>query len=123
MCHVLAMLMTLSAAAAAPEKSEKITPDKLIGKWQPIEAKKDSPPTSMEFTKDGKARVVAELGGQSIELNGTYTLTGNQLRLSIQFGDNATPNDFKVVSVTSDRLLLVDSKKNPQRFQRVKKDK
>jgi len=115
-----ACFLIASQAMSAPEKGE-IARNKLIGKWIVKDDKPGAVEASMEFSKDGTAKIVAELGGQPITLKGTYTLKGDQLRISVSFGDNETPNTFTVVQLTSSQLKLVNGEKIPQVLYRDKR--
>ena len=118
----VAVVLIAAPGLSAPEKPT-IDPTKLVGKWAPMERKPGEVPTSMDFTKDGKVHIVADLLGQPIELDGTYTLMGDKLTLLISFGDNETPNSYTVLRLEGDRMELMDVKGVKQTVQRVKNKK
>jgi uncharacterized protein (TIGR03066 family) len=117
----LTIILPLSLTSA-PEKGE-ISVERLIGKWVVKDTKPGAVEAAMELTKDGKAKVIADLGGQAIELNGTYTLKGDRLTVTLSFGGQDTPNEYTVMQLTATQLQLMDKKKVVQTLFRAKAER
>jgi uncharacterized protein (TIGR03066 family) len=117
-----AVLLPGGSGFAAPERVT-IDAKNLVGKWEPKDQKPGAVPTSMEFTKDGKAHVVGDVGGAAIDLDGTYALAGDRLTVTLRFGDNDTPTVYTVLSLGTGELRMKDAKGVVQALRRVKAGK
>src|SRR5207247_1035806 len=84
-CTMTALLMFSAGLAADDKKEEKIDAKKLIGKWEPGEAKKDVDMV-IEFAEKGKLTLAVKLGDKTEKIEGTYKLEGNKLSLALSFG-------------------------------------
>ena len=105
-------------AAAAPAQDSPIDPTKLIGKWEPVEAKKDAV-TVVEFGKGGKFSLKAGVGGKTETWEGTYTVTGVKLKISAKLGEKVVTEEVAVLRLTDDVLETEDSKGKKEALKRV----
>jgi uncharacterized protein (TIGR03066 family) len=111
-------------ASAEDKKEEKIDGKLLIGKWQQIEPK-DGPRVTIEFTADGKASGVVDLGDDKTgKFTGTYKLTGNKLvtrtTLKIEDLDDQEADGGGTISkLTGDALEMTDTFSMKLKFKRV----
>jgi uncharacterized protein (TIGR03066 family) len=65
------------SAALAADDNKKL----IVGKWEVTKADEGTLPVGsiVEFVDGGKMRVTAKKGGQDEEIDGTYTLSGDEL--------------------------------------------
>ena len=121
------VLIALSAAttlvalcgglAAADEK--KIDKAKIVGKWRVT--KGGTGDATLEFTKDGKALVVAKQNGKEFKPEGTYKIEGDKLTVIMKLGDQESTGTNIIETLTDEKLVLVDEKdKSRTEFERIK---
>src|SRR6185312_5597528 len=67
----LGVVMLVTAGSPADDKAEKIDRKKLIGKWEPPDTPKGVS-LVIEFTKDGKLVVSADVGGKTEKMEANY---------------------------------------------------
>lgn len=113
-----ALVLGLAAAGTA---DDKIDGKKLIGKWEPKEARKGARLT-LEFAAGGKLTVTGEADGQEIKREGTYTLAGNKLTLHLKFGETEIKDTVTVTRLTDDEMEGTSDGKERKKdvFKRVK---
>jgi uncharacterized protein (TIGR03066 family) len=97
---MIVMLALVGGGQADDKKDEKIDGKKLIGKWEPKEAKGDRK-IAIEFTKDGKMNVSADSGAA---FEGTYQLDGKKLTFQIKLGENEVKKTVTVIRLTDDEF-------------------
>jgi uncharacterized protein (TIGR03066 family) len=97
---MIVMLALVGGGQADDTKDEKIDGKKLIGKWEPKEAKGDRK-IAIEFTKDGKMNVSADSGAA---FEGTYQLDGKKLTFQIKLGENEVKKTVTVIRLTDDEF-------------------
>jgi len=107
-----------SIVAAPIPKADEIAIENLAGKWVVADTKPGAVETSMQFTKNKKVTLVGDLAGAPITLRGTYVLKNDQLKLSIEFGDNANEQKFRIAKLTKTELKLIDARNVAQSFRR-----
>jgi uncharacterized protein (TIGR03066 family) len=92
-----ALFVGLAASAAALDQDgPKFDEAKLIGKWEPTDAKKDTRAT-MEFKKGGKLLLTVPIDGVDTVLEGTWKLKGADLEVGLT--RNNTP-EMTVLKLT-----------------------
>jgi uncharacterized protein (TIGR03066 family) len=117
-CGLAVALAVAAGAPAQDTKGEKIDGKKLIGKWQPAGQKEK---VTIEFTKDGKLYLTAEIAGKPEKLEGTYKLDGNKLTVGVKGGDKDQNETMTVTRLTDDELVTEDSKGKKETLKKVKK--
>jgi len=118
----LSAAMTLFALCGGPAAADekKIDKSKLVGKWRVT--KGGVADATIEFTKDGKALVVAKENGKEFKPEGTYKIEDDKLTVTMKLGDQETTGINMIETLTDDKLVLVDEKdKSKTEFERVKK--
>ncbi len=104
----------------APDGQKKGTTDqnRLVGKWTFVKTTPKTPMPgvtsfTMEFRKDGKLKAAVVIQNKSIDLNGTWTVKGNQLTLSMtsDVSPNQSPQTMTIQSVT-DKTLVISAKQD-----------
>jgi uncharacterized protein (TIGR03066 family) len=112
----MAAMFTLVAGAGADDKkTDKIDGKKLVGKWEPSEAKAD-PKIVIEFTKDGKLNFLA---GKDVKYAGTYKLDGNKLSFTIKAGENEVTKMVTVLKLTDD-IMEAEGEMGKKTMKRIK---
>ncbi len=104
---VLALICTVTAAAAAP--TDDVIRQKIVGSWGKSPACADG---RLTFNADGS--FVSQGAQQSDSVDGTYTI--DQGRLNGHSGDNDMP--AVLVDFDGEALLLDDGSGNPDRLAR-----
>lgn len=115
MACAAAVLVAGGGRAADKDKDKKIDPAKLVGKWEISKTEDTNAPpkgTVIEFTKDNKITMTAELDGKKIEFAGTYKVDGDKLtiKMSLPGGKDVEDTDT-IQSLTDDKLVTVDKEK------------
>ena len=119
-CTLAVLLMGSAAFSADDKKDEKIDGKKLLGKWEPAEAKKDAK-LVIEFAKDGKLTISGDGGGKDIKIDGTYKIDGNKISIALTFGGQEQKETLTVTKLTDDEMSTQDSKGKKESLKRVKK--
>ncbi len=106
------------------EKIEKIDGAKLVGKWEPKEAKKGEE-FVMDFAKDGKLAVTGTLDGKLQTFEGTYKLDGVKLTFELKVkGADGKVEDIKetvtLIKLTDDEMEGKDKEGKVEALKRVK---
>ncbi len=111
-------IVALVAVAVAPTFAADTAKDLIVGKWQPGEKAGES--ATLEFTKDGKVKVMV-MAGDKFNLDGTYKFVkDNQIEVTLSFGGKE--NTVKLnVKVTKDELTTTEEGKDKtETFKRIK---
>ncbi|MDB5308443.1 MAG: hypothetical protein JWO38_2645 [Gemmataceae bacterium] len=117
----LAVVLAVAAGGAAEDKDTPIDGKKLIGKWEPKEAKKDGK-IVIEFTKDGKLIISAEAAGKTEKYDGTYKVNGNKLGIVMKLKDTEVKEDVTLLRLTDADLETEDVKGKKESWRRLKGD-
>ena len=114
-CVLAALAVGFGPDAAGRE--EKIDAKKLVGKWTG-ESESTGETVVMEFTKDGKLKITSK-AKKEIQLNGTYTVDGDKLMVTLKAGDQEFKETLTIVKLTDDELVTKDSKGKKDTFERL----
>jgi uncharacterized protein (TIGR03066 family) len=101
--------------SAAGQDKDKIELKKLLGKWEPKDAK-----IVIEFADKGKIVINYDEGGKSEKIEGTYKLDGNKLDIAMSFLGKEQKETLTVKKLTDDELVTVDSKNKEETLKRKK---
>ena len=118
---LLAVGMVVAARAEDKKADAK---DKIVGVWEVVKADKTEgvPPvgTVIEFTKDGKMKVTHKnKEGKEETAEGTYTIDGQKLMVTIKFGDKEAKHTVTLKKLT-DTELVGEGEKGTAEFKRKK---
>lgn len=114
-CALAAALVP--AVAADDEKRDLPDGKKLVGMWQPLEAKKGVT-TTLAFAADGKLTLTVEPeAGKAVSVTGAYRLDGAKLKIKLE-GKKAEA-EVAVVRLSDEILETEDSKGKRETFARV----
>jgi uncharacterized protein (TIGR03066 family) len=99
-----ALFVGLAASAAtADQDGSKFDEAKLIGKWEPAEAKKDTR-AAMEFKKGGKLLLTVPIDGTDTVLEGTWKLKGADLEVGLMRNNTPETTTLKVTKLDDKTL-------------------
>jgi uncharacterized protein (TIGR03066 family) len=114
----LAALLMAAGAAAGQEKDTPVDKAKLVGRWEPVETKKDAV-SQVEFKADGKVVFKLGAGGKTETWEGTYAVTGAKLKIALKVGDKTITEEVVVLRLTADQLDTEDAKGKKESLRRV----
>lgn len=103
------------------DDAKKIDQAKLIGTWKIVKAEGAPEGATVEFTKDGKMIVSAEMNGQKLKFEGTYKIEGDKLLSAMTIMGNEVKDTDTIKSLTDDKLTLVDKEGKLAELEKVKK--
>jgi uncharacterized protein (TIGR03066 family) len=115
---VLAIVTAGGGGAVGQEKDSPIDPAKLIGRWEPVEAKKEAV-SVVEFARGGKFVLKAGVGGKTETWEGTYAVAGQKLKISVKIGEKAVTEEVVILKLSDDLLETEDSKGKKEALKRV----
>ncbi len=96
------------------------TAKKLIGVWKVSKSEGSPPGATIEFTKDGKIKLRAEVKGKVLEASGTYTVKGQTITSKITHEGKTMTETAKIKKLTEKLLVTEDEKGKLDEFERVK---
>jgi uncharacterized protein (TIGR03066 family) len=101
----LAAVCLLAAGARADEKDY---PKLIVGQWTVSKADAGSVPPGavIEFTKDGKMMMSAKKDDAEIKREGTYTVDGSKVKLTLKRGDEERAQTLTVIKLTDTELSV-----------------
>jgi uncharacterized protein (TIGR03066 family) len=118
-CGLAVLVLFTATVGAEDKKEEKIDAKKLLGKWEPGEAKKGGD-VVIEFLKDGKLAITANAAGKEIKIDGTYKVAGNKLELALSFMGMEKSDTATILKLTDDELTTEDAKGKKETLKKVK---
>jgi uncharacterized protein (TIGR03066 family) len=114
-------LALVGAGSAGDKKDKAIDKAKLVGVWELVKGESLPEGATVEFTNDGKIRLVATKGDKTLKLEGTYKVEGNKFHLKVKAGEKEHEEDVTVTTLTDTRLVTLDDKGKTDEFKRKKK--
>jgi uncharacterized protein (TIGR03066 family) len=112
------LFVGLTAARCADEKDDNKT--KILGVWEGKVG--DSKGASVEFTKDGKIKILIDSEGKKRSLEGTYDLAGDVINLSLKGADGKERKEkMKIKTLTDTDLSWEDEKGRQDDFKKQEK--
>ena len=118
-CGAAAILMFSAASAADDKKDETIDLKKIVGKWEPSEGKKDFKVLA-EFTDKGKLSLWITVMEKTDKIEGTYTVDGNKLDLTLSIGGKEQKEVLTILKLTDEEMATEDSRGMKETFKRIK---
>src|SRR5437588_1985656 len=78
----------------AEEKKADTNKEKIVGAWEVVKADEGSLPvgTVVEYAKDGKMKITAKRGDKESSIEGTYTIEGDKISITLKAGEK----DYKM---------------------------
>ena len=111
--------MFSAASAADDKKDETIGLKKIVGKWEPSEGKKDFKVLA-EFTNKGKLSLWITVMEKTDKIEGTYTVDGNKLDLTLSIGGKEQKEVLTILKLTDEEMATEDSRGMKETFKRIK---
>jgi uncharacterized protein (TIGR03066 family) len=112
-----AVALVLCFGASAEDKKDAIDAKKLVGKWEP---KEKGAAGVVEFTKDGKVTITANVDGKESKFEGTYKIDGNKLSATVKAGDKEQTQTRTITKLTDTELVTTDDKGKERQYARIK---
>lgn len=110
------LVLGLTVIGAAGTDSAK----KLVGKWE-VTKSEDAPPGAIvEFTKDGKMRLLFKVKDKEIKVEGTYKVKDNMVTSILTFNGKEKTDTAKINKLTDTVLVVEDDKGKVDEYKRVK---
>jgi uncharacterized protein (TIGR03066 family) len=107
---------------AEDKKTEKLDPQKLLGKWS-LKGLDKGESVVLEFAKDGKVALIAEKGGEKERLEGSYTLDGNKLMVALRVEGKDQKQTVTLSKLTDAELVGTNEKGEEKTLVKVKDKK
>jgi len=120
------MLRALSAFAVIVLASTLAAADatKLEGTWKLVKSENPLPPGAtahLVFIKDGKLAIKIDVGGQKLELEGTWKMDGDKLVTMQKTPDGKEQKESHTIKKLDDTdLITVDEKGKTDEFKKAK---
>jgi uncharacterized protein (TIGR03066 family) len=115
----IAFFVLAGFAAAEDKTDDKIDAKKLIGKWEPKDAKKGEE-FVLEFVDKSKVAVTFTVGDKQMKVEGTYTVTGNKVEVTMMFNGKDIKETHTISKLTDDEMVSKDAKGKEEVMRRVK---
>ncbi len=114
----MAVLALLIAATGTLLAQEKIDPKKLLGKWEPVDAKIAN--LTLEFMDKGKWTLSVDVMGRLEKIEGTYKITDNKMEVTIGYMGTEQKEMLTIKKLNDTEFVTVDSKGKEEAFRRKK---
>jgi uncharacterized protein (TIGR03066 family) len=111
-CLVMGLIALGAVAVRADDKDVNKT--KIVGTWEMVKTTaKDSPPpgTLVEFTKDGKFKLLVKAADKEIKLDGTYSVDGDKLKTAMKGPDGKEVSDTDTITKLDDKEMTLKGSK------------
>jgi uncharacterized protein (TIGR03066 family) len=104
--------------APAPLRADT-NKEKIVGTW---EVAKSKPPTTIEFTKEGKLKISVKLPNMPpVTLEGTYEVKGDTVTVAVKTPDGKEMKDsLTIVKLTATEMTTTDSKGKKDEYAKKK---
>jgi uncharacterized protein (TIGR03066 family) len=96
--------------------------EKIVGKWESAKGK-ETVAVTMEFTRDGKVKVVIKVRGMDkpLTVDGTYKVEGDKLINTGKAPDGKAKTEIMTIKKLTDAELIIEAEKGkPLEYKRVK---
>ena len=111
------LVLTLPVAAKANANK-----DKLVGVWEVVKAEQGALPvgSTVEFGKDGKAKVTAVREGKESSVEGTFAVEGSKLTVTLKHGEKDVKHAITIKKLTDAEFVSENDKGKTAEFKRKK---
>lgn len=82
----------------------------LVGKWEATKVDEGTLPKGsiVEFTKDGKLKVIAKENGQDMTIDGTYKVEENKFTITVKIGEEEHSNAIIITKINDKEMATKD---------------
>ena len=117
---LFAGLVLIGLTAPAPA-GEKVDPKLLVGTWelQSGAGGKLDGGLTVAYTADGKMTGEVRVGTETLKVEGTYTVAGDQVRLKILDGGKQVRSVVTVSKLTATEMVASDDGRPAETYRRV----
>ncbi len=122
---VLPVVLGLTVALGAATREDKlgeVSKEKLVGVWEVTKGELPKGST-MEFTRDGKVKVVLKVDKEQVTITGTCVLDAENLKMVLAVDGKEIKDTWKVVKLSDTELALKDEKNMVEELKRVTPEK
>jgi uncharacterized protein (TIGR03066 family) len=116
----IAVLVFAGFAGSAGAADDKVDVKKLLGKWEPTQPEKDGPIMVLEIADKGKFTLHVTVGGNTVKVEGTYTVDGNKLNVELAYNGKTMKDTLTVVKLTETELVTKGKNEKEEILKRVK---
>jgi uncharacterized protein (TIGR03066 family) len=124
LCLTVAGWLALSLAGGIYADDKKVdknaNKDKVVGTWEMVKGTLPEGST-LEFTKDGKAKLVIKAPGRTVTQEGTYSVDGDKIMLVRKLGDQELKETLQITTLTDKMLITVDEAGKTDEFKKQEK--
>ncbi len=116
------LMVGLAAALPAEEKKADANKEKLAGVWEVVKTEEGALAVGsmVDFAKDGKAKVTAIREGKESTVEGTYTVEGNKLTVTLKHGEKEVKHAITIKKLTDTEFVTENEKGKTAEFKRKK---
>ena len=99
-----AVVCLMGVSARAEEKVDYAK--MIVGKWTISKADEGTVPTGtvVEFTKDGKMKIVGKKGDEEFTMEGTYKVEGNKFTMTHKVGDQERSQTITISKISAKEM-------------------
>ena len=114
-------VVVLVLGARAGEKKADTNKEKIVGTWEVAKADGALPlGSTVEYGKDGKAKVSVKNGENTTTVDGTYTVEGDKLKLALKAGDTDLKMTLTIKKLTDKEYVSENEQGKTTEFKRKK---
>lgn len=125
---VLAAFVMAGLSASAFAEDKKADPKKvdnkklLVGKWEAVKADENTLPKGaiVEFSADGKLKVVMKVDGKEEKMDGSYTVEGDTFNFVMKVMDMEFKQKITIKKLDDKELVTADPDGKGVTFERKK---
>jgi uncharacterized protein (TIGR03066 family) len=110
-------ILAVATLAQAIDDKDKTNKEKIVGKWEPTEGNIPKGAT-IEFTKDGKVKIMVDKDGKPFMVEGTYEVDGDKLKVVLKFDGQEMKQTMTIKTLTDKELATEDEKGKVDKFKK-----
>jgi uncharacterized protein (TIGR03066 family) len=110
------------AGVSAEDKKPDAAKEHLVGSWEVVKSDEGAPPagTIVSFEKDGKMKITHKKDGKEETVEGTYTLDGHKLVVTLKREDKEVKHTVTIKKLTADLLSAENEEGKKAEFKKKK---
>jgi uncharacterized protein (TIGR03066 family) len=113
-----ALVLGVTAVRAEDKKEGGVDKKKLMGTWVVTKGETLPVGATVEFTKDGKLKLVIKEKDKALTVEGAYEVKGDGFKLTMKDGDKEHTETLKVKKLTDKELVVEDEKGKKDTFKK-----
>ncbi len=117
----LATLFLACLSVHAEDKKPDVDKAKLLGTWEAVKGSETVPlGSTLEFTKDGKLKLVIKDGDNTAKIDGTFEVKADSFKATLKIDGDDKSEVLKVDKLTDKDLVIIDEKGKKDVFSKKK---